>query len=65
MLRMLVKLGALTLSAYLGYRYRYRLLNVLLGVPFLRRSVVASSMNMPLVKEKMLQSMFKIETFTR
>jgi hypothetical protein len=65
MLRMLVKLGALTLSAYLGYRYRYRLLNVLLGVPFLRRSVVASSMNMPLVKEKMLQSMFKIETFPR
>ncbi|WP_108670802.1 hypothetical protein [Peribacillus acanthi] len=65
MLRILVKYGAIVLSAYLGYRYRYRLLNVLLGVPFLRRSVVASSMNMPLVKDKMLQSMFKLETSPR
>jgi len=43
---------------YFGYRYRYRLMNVLLGTGWIRRMAVGSVMNIPGIRNKMMQSMF-------
>jgi hypothetical protein len=48
-------------AVYFGFRYRYRLLNMVLSNGMLRRLFVKSSMNMPGVHEKMVEGMFKSE----
>lgn len=58
MSRMLKSIFLIGTIGYFGYRYRYRLLNVVIGTGWLRRLAVGSFMSMPGVKSKMMQSMF-------
>ncbi|MGG5255055.1 hypothetical protein ACQYAD_16610 [Neobacillus sp. SM06] len=43
---------------YTAYRYRYRLLNLLIGTGWVRRIAVGSFMSLPFVKNKLIQSVF-------
>lgn len=61
MIQSLVRYTMMGGAAYLGFRYRYRLLNSALSNSFLRRLLVKSSLNMPGVRKKMVQGMFKPE----
>ncbi|RFU65704.1 hypothetical protein [Peribacillus glennii] len=61
MIRSLVRMSMMGGAVYLGFRYRYRLLNTALSNSILRKLFVKSSMNMPGVREKMVQGMFKPE----
>ncbi|WML47517.1 hypothetical protein RCG23_19180 [Neobacillus sp. PS3-34] len=58
MSRMLKSIFLIGTIGYFGYRYRYRLLNVVIGTGWLRRLAVGSFMSMPGVKSKIMQSMF-------
>ncbi|MDP4163028.1 MAG: hypothetical protein Q8906_13480 [Bacillota bacterium] len=58
MSRMITSILMIGTLGYFGYRYRYRLLNVIIGTGWMRRLAVGSVMNMPGVKDKMMQSMF-------
>ncbi|PLS15239.1 hypothetical protein CVD28_23205 [Bacillus sp. M6-12] len=40
-------------------RYRYRLMNVVLSNSMLRKFVVSKSLNVPQLRDKMMQSMFR------
>lgn len=44
------------------YKWRYKLMNAMLAVSFLRRMAVSISMNMPSVRNKILPSIFNQET---
>ncbi|NHM30309.1 hypothetical protein [Neobacillus terrae] len=56
--RMLKSILMIGTVGYFGYRYRYRLMNVLLGTGWIRRMAVGSVMNIPGIRNKMMQSMF-------
>jgi hypothetical protein len=43
---------------YFTYRFRYRLLNTLIGTGWIRRLAVGSFMSIPGIKRKMMQSVF-------
>lgn len=58
MSRMLTSILMIGSIGYFAYRYRYRLINVLLGSSWLRRLAVGSIMSFPGVKNKMMQSVF-------
>jgi hypothetical protein len=58
MSRMLTSILMIGSIGYFTYRYRYRLINVLLGSSWLRRLAVGSIMSFPGVKNKMMQSVF-------
>ncbi|KGP72967.1 hypothetical protein [Pontibacillus yanchengensis] len=45
---------ALVAGIYLFNRYKYRLLNVLLAVDFIRKMAVSWSMQLPYIREKIL-----------
>ncbi|MFD0048351.1 hypothetical protein ACFVHQ_03250 [Actinomycetes bacterium NPDC127524] len=57
-MKLLIKIIAIGSLIYLGFQNRYRLLNVFLSNSFLRRFLVSSSLNMPGMREKMMQNMF-------
>lgn len=59
MMRLLFRFIMLGGAVYVGFRYRYRLLNSVLSNGFLRKTLVTSSLNMPGIREKMVQGMFK------
>jgi hypothetical protein len=61
MLRSLFRIIMLGGTVYFGFRYRYRLLNSILSNGFLRKFLVTSTLNMPGVRDKMVQGMFKSE----
>ena len=58
MSRMLTSIFMIGSIGYFGFRYRYRLINVLLGTGWMRRLAVGSIMSFPGVKQKMMQSVF-------
>ncbi|MEY2192468.1 hypothetical protein AB7942_06970 [Neobacillus sp. BF23-41] len=58
MSRMLTSILMIGSIGYFGFRYRYRLINVLLGFSWMRRLAVGSVMSFPGVKQKMMQSVF-------
>jgi hypothetical protein len=58
MSRMLTSILMIGSIGYFGFRYRYRLINVLLGSSWMRRLAVGSFMSFPGVKQKMMQSVF-------
>ncbi|WP_409301682.1 hypothetical protein [Peribacillus sp. SCS-155] len=58
MLKSLLRIILIGTSVYFGVKNRYRLLNVALSNGFLRKMMVSSSLNMPGVREKMIQGMF-------
>ncbi|WP_042458387.1 hypothetical protein [Neobacillus dielmonensis] len=43
---------------FIVYRYRYRIINVLLGLSWIRRVAVGSMMRLPGVKQKLMGSVF-------
>jgi len=43
---------------YLVYRYKYRLLNVLIGTGWIRRLAVGLALRLPGVKNKLMQAVF-------
>ncbi|CAH0346996.1 hypothetical protein [Bacillus sp. CECT 9360] len=59
MLRSLFRFTMLGGAVYFGFRYRYRLLNSVLSNGFLRKALVTSSLNMPGVRKRMVEGMFK------
>jgi hypothetical protein len=58
MSRMITSIVLIGTIGYFGYRYRYRLLNAIIGTGWLRRLAVNSFMSMPGVRGKMMQSVF-------
>lgn len=58
MLRLVVQIFLIGLVVYAGYQNRYRLMNVALSNSMVRRFLVSRSLNMPLLRDKMMQSMF-------
>jgi hypothetical protein len=58
MSRMLTSIFMIGTVGYLAYRYRFRLLNTLIGTGWIRRIAVGSMMSLPGVKKKMMQAVF-------
>lgn len=58
MSRMLTSIFMIGSIGYFIFRYRYRLINVLLGSRWIRRMAVGSIMSFPGVKQKMMKSVF-------
>lgn len=58
MSRMLTSILLIGTIGYTAYRYRFRLLNFLIGTGWIRRMAVSSFMSMPFVKKRMMQSVF-------
>ncbi|MDM5211698.1 hypothetical protein QUF94_09615 [Peribacillus sp. NJ4] len=58
MLRLIIQIFLVGLVVYAGYQNRYRLLNVVLSSGILRRFLVTKSLDMPMFRDKMMQSMF-------
>lgn len=58
MSRILTSILMIGSIGYLVYKYKFRLINVLLGSGWIRRIAVGSIMSFPGVKQKMMQSMF-------
>ncbi|MEH7353149.1 hypothetical protein V7150_06150 [Neobacillus drentensis] len=56
MSRMLTSIFMIGSIGYLAFRYRYRIINVLLGTSWMRRLAVGSIMRVPGVKNKIMQS---------
>ncbi|MFJ7729707.1 hypothetical protein ACIQXV_26850 [Neobacillus sp. NPDC097160] len=58
MSRMLTSIFMIGSIGYFAYRFRYRIINVLLGSSWMRRLAVGSMMSLPGVKNKMMKSVF-------
>lgn len=58
MSRMLTSIFTIGSIGYFIFKYRYRLINVLLSSSWMRRIAVGSIMSMPGIKQKMMQSFF-------
>ncbi|WP_188633625.1 hypothetical protein [Lentibacillus kapialis] len=41
------------------FRWRYRIMNTILAISFLRRMAVMISMNMPVIREKIMPALFQ------
>jgi hypothetical protein len=58
MSRMLTSILMIGSIGYFIYRYKFRIINVLLGTSWMRRMAVGSIMSFPGVKQKMMQTVF-------
>ncbi|MBO1000577.1 hypothetical protein IOC57_22890 [Bacillus sp. SD075] len=58
MLRLIIQIFLVGLVVYAGYQNRYRLINVALSNGILRKFLVTKSLDMPMFRDKMMQSMF-------
>jgi hypothetical protein len=58
MLRLIIQIFLVGLAVYAAYQNRYRLINVALSNGILRRFLVTKSLDMPMFRDKMMQSMF-------
>ena len=58
MSRILTSIFLIGSVGYFGFRYRYRIINLLLGSSWMRRIAVGSIMSFPGVKRRMMQSVF-------
>ena len=58
MSRMLTSILLIGSIGYFVYRFRFRLVNVLMASGWIRRLAVGSIMSLPGVKGKMMQSVF-------
>ena len=58
MFRWILQVFVIGLMVYLGYSNRYRLLNVVLSNGMIRRFLVTRSLNVPFVRDRMMQGMF-------
>ncbi|MFD2759421.1 hypothetical protein [Lentibacillus juripiscarius] len=46
-------------AAAMIFKWRYRIMNTLLAISFLRRAAVMISMNMPAIRQKLLPGLFQ------
>ncbi|WP_462412219.1 hypothetical protein [Neobacillus sp. Marseille-QA0830] len=51
----IIMIGSL---GFIVYRYRYRIMNILLGLSWMRRLAVSSMMRLPGVKQRLMGSVF-------
>lgn len=58
MTRMISSILMIGSIGYFAYRYRFRILNLLLASGWLRKIAVGSIMGLPGIKNKMMQSVF-------
>ncbi|MCQ6278099.1 hypothetical protein [Bacillus sp. EB600] len=58
MSRMVTSIFMIGTVGYFAYRYRFRLLNSIIGTGWIRRIAVGSMMSLPGVKKKMMQAVF-------
>lgn len=58
MIRWIIQVFAIGLAVYLGYSNRYRLLNVILANGMLRKFLVSRSLDVPFVRDRMMQTVF-------
>lgn len=58
MVRWIIQIFLVGLTVYMGYQYRYRLLNIVLSNDVMRRILVSRSLQLPIVRDRMMQSMF-------
>ncbi|USK58804.1 hypothetical protein [Peribacillus asahii] len=56
MWKMVLQIFAIGAVIYVGYQNRYRLLNVALSSGALRRFLVTRSLDLPVVRDRMMQS---------
>ncbi|MFC0188268.1 hypothetical protein ACFFJY_08230 [Fictibacillus aquaticus] len=59
MIRFMIKVLFLLAAGMSLYKYRYRLMNMMLGVPALRRFAVGSAMSFPGVRSKVMDDIFE------
>lgn len=55
----LIRLVLIIAGAYAIYQNRYRILNSILGINSIRRFVVAFGMDIPFVRDRFLQTVFR------
>ncbi|HYK72338.1 MAG TPA: hypothetical protein VEV44_04255 [Pseudoneobacillus sp.] len=58
MTRLLTSILMIGTLGYTLYRYRYRLMNLVLGTGYLRRFFVRSMMSFPGIRKKMMGAVF-------
>jgi uncharacterized membrane protein len=58
-MRLFVILTAIVAAISVLYKWRYKLMNAMLAVSFLRRMAVSISMNLPSIRKNILPSIFK------
>ncbi|MUK87122.1 hypothetical protein GMD78_01750 [Ornithinibacillus sp. L9] len=63
-MRIVVFLTCVVTVISMLYRWRYRVMNTILAVSFLRKLVVTLSMNMPNIRNKILPNLFNQSTNT-
>ncbi|MBR7798125.1 MAG: hypothetical protein ACQEWU_12740 [Bacillota bacterium] len=61
-MRILFLFAGMITAASLLYKWRYRIMNTLLAIGFLRKVVVSLSMNVPAVRSKIIPTMFQKNT---
>ncbi|WP_017728321.1 hypothetical protein [Halalkalibacterium ligniniphilum] len=61
MLGRIITFFSFVLSIYVAYRYRYRMLNLLLGRRFLRQIAVSLAMQIPFIRDNVMGSMLRYE----
>ncbi|WP_078379710.1 hypothetical protein [Sutcliffiella halmapala] len=55
----LIRLILITAGTYAIYQRRYKILNYILGISSIRRFVVAFGMDIPFVRDRFLQTVFR------
>ncbi|GAA0443327.1 hypothetical protein GCM10008983_20660 [Lentibacillus halophilus] len=61
-MRVFTLLTLMVTIAGLLFKWRYRIMNTLLAISFLRRAAVILSMNMPVIRQKLLPGLFQRST---
>lgn len=61
-MRSFLRIAVILLASTSLYKYRYRLLNGILAVGFLRKIAVRLSMNIPQIRTKILPSLFQSQS---
>lgn len=59
MLSLLTRIAVLFGGIYAVYRYRYRIFNRVFGNPAVRRVAISTSMKIPFIRNKMIQTAFR------
>lgn len=60
-MRVFVIITTMIAAVSMIYKWRYKLMNAMLAVSFLRRIAVSISMNLPSIRNKILPSIFNQE----
>ena len=59
MISSLTRMVFFALAIYAGYQNRYKILNYLLGISSIRRYAVQFGMDIPFVRDRLMQSVFR------